>query len=193
MERGFSLFNRLLPHDRASMSEDTLNSKLGILDGMRFYHSDIQLIKISNDLLLSAKLASSKYRLYLEEEKKKKEDQELARARKEKDALLQQQTLEAVEKETSAITILQNDLSKSKQLWSEKNKAVDELLTNASKKMDNLNSCKLSDMITVKALIDGATDIRKKQADIQKQEEIIENKLKRKHNLITSFFTKKPK
>lgn len=69
VERGFSLSSNILTDDKAAMSCRMLNSRRNIQDGLTRFNKKPELIPITKDLLLSAKLAHSKYLNFLKEKK----------------------------------------------------------------------------------------------------------------------------
>ena len=58
---GFSLPGRLLPSDRASMSERVLNAKMCVIDELNTHGSQPEMFPIPKGLLTLARLALSKY------------------------------------------------------------------------------------------------------------------------------------
>ncbi|KAE8741989.1 hypothetical protein FOCC_FOCC012469 [Frankliniella occidentalis] len=74
VERGFSESGNVLTEDKCRMNERSLNAKLNIKSGMKFFHNKPHLLPMDKNLLLSGRLAHSKYKEYLDGEKKKEEE-----------------------------------------------------------------------------------------------------------------------
>jgi len=71
VERGFSRSGNILTDDKSAMSCRMLNGRLNIQNGLSRYNKKPELIPMTKELLLSARLAHSKYVNFLEESKKK--------------------------------------------------------------------------------------------------------------------------
>lgn len=71
VERGFSLSGNIITDDKAAMSCRMLNSRLNIKRGLSRFNERPELVPLTKELLVSARLAHSKYLSYLEELKSK--------------------------------------------------------------------------------------------------------------------------
>ena len=69
---GFSLSFWIISDDRTNTSETTLNVKLLIMDALKHFYHEVDLVPVTNKLLLLPKNANKKYKEYLEVERKKK-------------------------------------------------------------------------------------------------------------------------
>lgn len=72
VERGFSLSARILTKERAAMSERTLNARLNVMDGLKFYNNNAVQVPITKELLKLSQNAHHSYTLYCEELGRKK-------------------------------------------------------------------------------------------------------------------------
>ena len=72
IEKNFSISIRVLTDDKSRMMERTLNAKLNIKTGLKYFNGKPEMVPMIKDLIISARFAHSKHQEYSEE--KKKED-----------------------------------------------------------------------------------------------------------------------
>ena len=76
VERGFSLSERILSEQRASMNECTVNFKLFVADRLCRVGGSAQKVCVTEDLIKLAKSAQKRYQNYLEWERELRKDSE---------------------------------------------------------------------------------------------------------------------
>lgn len=135
VERQFSVSSKILTDDKTAMSCKMLNARLYIKDGLKQYNQRPDLVPITKDLLLSAKIAHQKCTTYLEEKKKQQSDSEKKIlddiAREEKKQIEQEELI----KSEKNIAILEQKLTVAKTSIEKQKKVSDQLLKEASTRL----------------------------------------------------------
>ena len=124
IKRDFSPSGRIISDDRTNTSERTLNAKLHITDALKHFNYEVDLVPVTNELLLLAKNANKKYKEHLEDERKKNELQKKLDDNKER--ILQEEEIEMknIEQSLKSIKQLKSNLVKVQDAENTKTKAT---------------------------------------------------------------------
>ncbi|KAK3931985.1 Zinc finger protein 862 [Frankliniella fusca] len=188
VERGFSESGNVLTDDKTRMNERTLNAKLNIKSGLNFYQNKPQLVPMSKDLLLSGRLAHSKYKEYLEAERKKEDEAKRRKEEAEEDVRKRAEFMKSQNKMRRSIADMESKVKELKRAEKEETKASEQLLSEGQKKLEKaLKNKDLEGARVAFGMISGAQNMKKiKTSDELKS---LATKLdKKKSTLLSNFF-----
>lgn len=193
VERGFSVSQRVLTAEKASMSEKMLNARLNIRDGVKKY-KNVAAVPITKKLLSLSYSACRSYKAHLEEEKKLKEKQlkaaQMLEEEKKKAELLEQDLRTKKDSIINIETKSKAMIEKKKELQSSADallKEANERLKEAIKEKDNVK------IRIAQGILEAAEKTREQERDQEQSTDKINRIIhKRKTNLI-DFLTKPPK
>ena len=184
-EWSLSVNARIVTQERASLGEKTIIGLHIVKEAVKFFDpvsNRPEMIPITEDLKKSVRSAHSAYKAHLEEEKEMAErKKEEARKEKEMSEKAQKEKERLIEKKKS-LAMSEEDLNKQEDKAREDLKAADELLNDATTKLQdalsgeslNKNSIAVAQMMleTAKAkcteIMDHLADIRQKQKSLEK-------------------------
>ncbi|XP_034248692.1 uncharacterized protein LOC117649763 [Thrips palmi] len=195
IERGFNESSQQLRPEQTRMEERLFNAKLWVKDGLKPYGGRPDLVPITKELLAAGYRAHRSYTDHLqakrdEEEAARKvaEEAEAERLRREKEEKQQRE-------DRSTIESLQEKLQKSLSAEKDQRKAADELVEEATSKLDT--ALKKKDFAAAKVahgMLEGAKIMREKAIGLQRQNEPLQKKVtKRTSSLIEKMFQAKRK
>ncbi|KAK3911869.1 Stress response protein nst1 [Frankliniella fusca] len=126
VERVFSESGNVLTDDKTRMNERTVNAKLNIKSGLNFYLNKPQLVPMSKDLLLSGRLAHSKYKEYLEAERKKEDEAKRRKEEAEEDVRKRAEFMKSQNKMRRSIADMESKVKELKGAEKEETKASEQ-------------------------------------------------------------------
>lgn len=188
VERGFSISRRVLPEEKASMSERCLDARLIIKDSLKKYGTVAQ-VPVTKKMLNLAYSARRSYEIYLEEQKKLKEAQ--VKREKEEEEKLKQEMLKT-EKFSQQKERIEQLESKAKIITQEKKeaqKSSDGLFKEAHERLKT--AIQKNDLVQIKiaqGMLEGVEKLREKEREHdEKEAKLIKIVNKRKSSIINSF------
>jgi len=162
VERGFSKSGNILTDDKSAMSCRMLNGRLNIQDGLSRYNKKPELVPMTKELLLSARLAHSKYVNFLEESKKKKTEQENQQKLKEEEERLRMEEEKQLINTKENIVDLEKQYLNAKKVEEKQKKAVDTFLEEATERLQK--AIDSNDLVNAQVAV-GMLDAEKKLRD----------------------------